>query len=119
MRPAPFFAAIALALFGATACATPPGPERAQLADARADNVDALKSALADALGVAQVEFGAVDLSTATAIPVLPPAPSRLESKSLARPILFDLEIEHGDCRAVRRDSGEIFALTGVRCRAA
>lgn len=108
-----------LAVFCAAACATGAAAGPARLADTREDNVRALTIALGEALGRAKVELGAADLSAATTIPVLPPPLSPLETRSLAAPVLFDLEIEDGGCRAVRRDTAEVFPLTGVRCRAA
>ena len=108
-----------LAFLAAAACATGAGAAPAQLADTREDNIRALTAALGEALGRARVELGAVDLESASAIPILPPPPSALETRSLAQPVVFDLEIENGACTAVRRDTGETYALPGVRCRAA
>ncbi|MDZ7629199.1 MAG: hypothetical protein U5J99_12440 [Parvularculaceae bacterium] len=108
-----------LALLAAAACATGAGAAPARLADPGAENVRALTDALGHALGRARVELGAADLATATAIPVLPPPPGPYETRSLAEPVIFDLEIEGGTCRAVRRDTGEVVPLPGVRCRAA
>lgn len=113
-RPFAFLALLLLA-----ACATGAAARPARLADAREDNIRALTIALGDAVGRRNAALGAADLETATAIPVLPPRPSPLETRSLAAPILFDLEIESGACRARRRDTAEIFPLPGVRCRAA
>lgn len=109
---------LSLALLAA-ACATGASAAPAWLADTREDNIRTLTAALGRALGRARVEIGAADLETATTIPVLPPPLSPLETRSLAQPILFDLEIENGACAAVRRDTGEVFPLKGVRCRAA
>lgn len=113
-RRLPLVALIALA-----ACATGASAAPARLADTREDNIRALTTALASAVGRATIELGAADLDAATTIPVLPPPLSPLETRSLAAPILFDLEIENGACRAVRRDTGGVFPLPGVRCRAA
>lgn len=107
------------AFFCAAACATGAEAGPARLADAREDNIRALTIALGEAVGRATIELGAADLAAATTIPVLPPPLSPLETRSLAAPILFDLEIEGGACRAVRRDTAEVFPLPGVRCRAA
>lgn len=101
------------------ACQTHAASAPAVLADASEENISALKMALAASMGVARVELGAGDLEAAATIAVLPPRPGPSETKSLARPILFDLEIEDGQCSAVRRDTSERVPLTGVRCRAA
>ncbi len=110
-------AAGALALL--VGCATYAEAEPAVLDDAGSENVRALTETLAGAMGVARVTLGAADLTTATVIPVLPPAPSTYDTKSLATPTLFDLEIDAGRCFARRRDTGERFALDNVRCRPA
>lgn len=109
-----FFAVGALA-----ACATHAEAEPAILDSAGVENVEALTGALAKAMGVARIALGAVDLETASAIPVLPEPPSPYETKSLAAPTYFDLEIENGRCFARRRDTGERFALDAVSCRSA
>jgi len=99
------------------ACQTAETPRPAVLVRADAQTLEALKSALADALGVAHVELGAGDLTRTSAIPVLPSPPSPLEGRSPAMPILYDLAVRGEDCLAIARGSGEEIALRGVSCR--
>ncbi len=100
-------------------CATPmtEGPARLEIADV--ETLTALKSALGEALGRASITLGPEDLSTSGAVSVLPPPPGPLEDRSLAMPVIFDLGIEDGACVAVRRDTGAVAPLRGVRCRPA
>lgn len=82
-----------------------------------AETITMLKSALADAMNTKTVELGAGDPTVASTIAVLPPRLSTNEDRSLARPVLFDLELRGQACFAVRRDTGAAYAL-GVRCKA-
>lgn len=90
----------------------------AVLASGDEETVTALKTVLADALNRSDVILGAGDPTKTPVIAVQPHKPSRYEDRSLARPILFDIELRGGACVAVRRDTGEAFDLTGVACRA-
>lgn len=83
------------------------------------ETITTLKSVLAEAMNTATVELGAGDPTVTSTIAVLPPRPSSYEDRSLARPVLFDLEIRaRGGCFAVRRDTGAAYELIGVRCKA-
>lgn len=107
----------ALALLAAAACqshGTPSGP--AFLASDDADNMTALQAGLAAAMGRASVELGAGDPLSTGAVAVLPPPVTSPEDRSLAMPVMFDLEMRDGECVAVRRDSGSVHDLPGVQC---
>lgn len=78
--------------------------------------MERLKAGLADAMGRANIEFGAGDPLGEGTVVVLPPRPTSLETHSLAVPVTFDLEVRGDMCIAVRRDSGEAFELPGVEC---
>lgn len=100
-------------------CATgAAGAMPAVLESADAETMAALKTVLGEALNAARVELGAGDPSASPVIAVLPPKPGPHEDRSLARPILFDIEIRDGACVAVRRDTGQAFDMGGIACRA-
>ncbi len=104
------------AAHGLSACQTMPQREPARLETADAENVEALRQALAAAVGQANAELGAGDLADLSTIAVLPPPLHPLETHSLAMPVLFDLVIEKGRCLAVHQGTGEATKLPGVRC---
>jgi hypothetical protein len=83
---------------------------------ASAEDIPALKAALAGAMGRARIELGAGDPTREPVVAVLPPPLGPNEDRSPATPALFDLVLRGGDCYAVRRDTGEETALAGVEC---
>ncbi len=108
------FALAALAIGGCqhTGDATP-----AVLADASEPSMQALKSALASALGRSQVELGASDPMHIPRVSVLPPPLSPLEDRSPVKPALFDLFIRNGSCFAIQVETKIETELTNVPCR--
>lgn len=102
-------------LTGLAACDTAPRP--AVLTDTSPETVAAVKGVLAAALGRAQIELGAGDLTQDPVISVLPPRPGPHEGNSPAVPALFDIVLMNGDCYVQERASGEMFSLTGIECR--
>ena len=112
------FLAAASLLAAACAATTPKTGSPARLASGDDASLVALKAALADATGVRRVELGPGDVTTQSSIAVLPPRPGLQEARSLARPTMFDLVIDGGACRLVRREDGAVFAAPGVRCLA-
>ena len=107
---------LAAALAGA--CQTASAAVPAVLMRADQVSVDRLKSTLAKVVGRSQVELGPGDLTQTSVVSVLPVPPGRLEDRSLAKPTLFRLEIEGGDCTLVREDTGARIPLAGVECHA-
>ncbi|GAB4517175.1 MAG: hypothetical protein Kow00133_01450 [Amphiplicatus sp.] len=89
----------------------------AVLASADAETMAQVKSALAEAMGVAKIELGAGDPAKVSTLSVLPPRPTPHEDRSLARPTQFDIVLKEGRCFAVRRNTGEAHELEGVSCR--
>ena len=89
---------------------------RAALITAEPENREALKSGLADAMGVRRIKLGPSDPSREPYAAVLPPALGPYEGASPAVPTVFDLYVEDGRCVAVRRDTGDAHALPDVRC---
>lgn len=77
----------------------------------------ALQSALAHAMGRAQVELGPSQSAHTSSVSVLPPALGPHETHSMALPIMFDIISENGHCLAIRRDTKEVHHLPGVTCR--
>ena len=75
-----------------------------------------LKTALASAVGRAQIELGPNDPTLSSTISVLPPPPGPLETHSLAKPISFSLLKMGARCLLVRLDTNESFPLDGVAC---
>lgn len=110
------FALIGALLFAA-ACQTSPASEAAVLESADTQTMTKVKSVLAGAMSVANVELGAGDPTEAPVISVLPPRPSPYEDRSPAMPTLFDLVLKGDICYAVRRETSETYELDGVACR--
>lgn len=106
-----------LLLVSLSACQTPTAMKMATLQTTDAENIAALKSALAAAMGKARVEIMEVDLTTATTVSVLPPKPGPFETHSLATPTLFDLISDGDTCLIVQRDTVAQFAAPGLKCR--
>jgi len=94
----------------------PPSPAR--LADTEPETMDALRKALARAMGEAQVVLGASHPDKTGAVVVLPRRLSSVEDRSLAQPVRFDLELHGETCFAVRHDTGERVRLAGIDCKA-
>lgn len=99
-----------------SACQTAPRDGPARLDIGKPGTREALHRDLGAILGRAEVELGPEDLSVSTSISVLPPRPGRYETRSLARPEVFDLVIRNGACVAVRRRTGTAYPLDDVRC---
>lgn len=115
------FSAMLLGAGAAMSCGCVTGVAGAMPAVLESDDAEtttALKAVLAEAMGVARVELGPVDLTASPVVSVLPPKPNPHEGRSTARPTLFDIEIQGGRCVAVRRDTGQAFELNGLQCRA-
>ena len=93
-------------------------PQPAVLANGEPETIEALKTALASALGRSQIELGPSDPTTSSVIMVPPPPLHPTETHSIAMPIAFKLLLKDGACIAVNEKSGEEFALEGVTCRA-
>ena len=115
------FRSIASAIAGAAmlstaACQTEVHMTPATLGNADAGNVEALKSALAEATGRAHVDILETDLASASHVSVLPPPPGEFETHSLAMPVEFDIFVDEGVCTLVRRDTGESFPAPDVSC---
>ncbi|MEM9939445.1 MAG: hypothetical protein AAF768_11395 [Pseudomonadota bacterium] len=109
-------AAVLLVLGG---CKLPDRPVPAVLESTDEGAVSALRASLASALGQARVELGPEDLSTSSAVSVLPPKLNPLEGRSTAMPVQFDLVLEAGACLLVHRETGEVYPLEGTECRPA
>ena len=111
--------AAALALFAASlpgACQMTENVTPAVLADDDGQTMAALKSALTQAVGRAQIELGAGDPTRVASVAVLPPRPATPDDRSPAMPELFDLVLRGQACYAIHRKSGEAYELTGVTC---
>jgi len=108
-----------LFLFALPGCQTHADMTPATLTTADAANIIILKAALSDAMGRANIEIAAADLTTATHVSVLPPPPGEFETHSVAMPVAFDIVLDDGVCTLVRRDTGERHAAPGLACRPA
>lgn len=76
-----------------------------------------LKSALATAVGRAQVELGPDDFTMVDRVSVLPPQLGSMDDRSPARPIVFSIILRDGDCFAVHPETSETVRLSGLECR--
>jgi len=96
------------ALAMATACqSTPQQAVPAVLTDRGPETMDTLKATLASAMGKAQVELGAGDPTTTSAITVLPPPLGPMETASTAMPTQFNLMMRGDTCMVVHGETGE------------
>ncbi|MEM9570694.1 MAG: hypothetical protein AAF996_04455 [Pseudomonadota bacterium] len=89
----------------------------AVLADTSETNLDALKTAMANTMGRAQIELGVSDLSNSSRLAVLPPRLSPNDDRSPALPTYFDLVIKNGMCMAVHSETGSETELRDVACK--
>jgi hypothetical protein len=112
----PLVAVTALAVASLGACSSVASPSPARLADPSAATLARVTSALRTALGRPQLELGAVDYRTATAIAVLPTPVSSRETRSLAVPSLYNIMTDGTKCHLVGATDGKVIALDGVRC---
>lgn len=106
------------ALSGLAACQTAPAPEPALLAEATPEAMAVVTGTLATAVDRVRIELGPVDLTRDPAISVLPPPLGEHEAHSPAMPVMFDLVTQDGACFVRARDSGELYPLPGITCRA-
>ncbi len=88
----------------------------ATLADTNEANIAALKSALADAMGRANIKLGANGDAPTTQVTVLPPPRGKHEMNSPAMPTHFDIVTDGIECSLIQQDTGEIFPAPGVAC---
>jgi hypothetical protein len=114
----PRSAVLVLAAVLASACQSASASVPAVLMHADEGTMHRLKSTLAKAVGRAQVELGPGDPTQSSVLSVLPVPPGPLEDRSLAKPLLFRLEIVGATCSLVREESGARITLEGVDCRA-
>lgn len=112
-------AAIVLSAALAGACQLTSAGVPAVLAHADAAAMVRLKAALATAMGRSPVELGPGDPTQSPVLSVLPLPPGPLEDRSLAKPVIFRLEIQGEACVLVREETGARVTLEGVDCRAA
>lgn len=75
-----------------------------------------LKSALASAVGRAQVELGPDDFTMVDHVSVLPPQLGSMEDHSTARPTIFAIILQDGVCYAVHPETSQKFRLSGIDC---
>ncbi|MEM1150288.1 MAG: hypothetical protein AAGI03_07000 [Pseudomonadota bacterium] len=90
----------------------------AVLMDDSAETMETLKATLADATGTASVELGAGDPTQTSAVTVLPPRLSPLETASTAMPTRFNLMMRGETCMVVHSETGEEFQIE-LPCRPA
>lgn len=101
------------------ACTSLRAPAPAVLASGDPATLSALRAALAQAMGQAQVELGPGDPTQSPIISVLPRPPGPLEDRSLALPTIFLLETQNGQCFLVREEGGARTRIEGVFCKPA
>lgn len=107
-----------LALAGfVVSCETTAEATPATLASADSDTMEYVRSVLADALGRAQINFGAGDPTSSPVISVLPPRPVDHEGRSLATPEQFDIFMQGSRCYVRRRKTGDEYSLRDIDCR--
>lgn len=80
-------------------------------------SMQALKTALGEAVGRANVELGAGDPTKVSRVSVLPPPLGPLETRSVAKPAWFQIMMAGGDCMVMDVESGETHALKGGPCQ--
>jgi len=107
------------AILGLSACQSAPAqePVPAVLVEVDEETVITIRTSVAAALNKATVELGAADLTTSSTLSVLPPRPTQYETRSLAKPILFDLMSDGEVCYLVQQGTNEMIVIEGVTCR--
>lgn len=117
MKKGPALIAISALLLAA--CQTHAGMEPATFEQTDAETVDTLRTHLVRAMGKANVDIMATDLTQETSVSVRPPPPGPHETHSLAMPIIFDVMTDNTACILVRRDTGERVTIPELRCQPA
>lgn len=110
-----FLAGLLSASLGACMSHSPQSP--GVLTDTGAANITALKTALSEAVGRANIKLGAGDLDTATRVTVLPPPRGKYEMNSPAMPLHFEIVTDGADCWLVQQDTRQRFEAPGLSCK--
>lgn len=107
------------AIMGLSACQSAPvsEPVLAVLVEVDEETVITIRKSVAEALNKATVELGASDLTVSSTLSVLPPRPTQFETRSLAKPILFDLMSDGEVCYLVQHGTSEQIVIEGITCR--
>lgn len=111
-----WLAAVALLSPVAGACQNRPPDGPARILATEAEAAAALRAAAGRIEGRTVLELGAGPVLGVSSITVLPPAPGPLETRSPARPAVYDIHIRGGRCLLVRRTDGASAVLETVRC---
>ena len=104
-------------VLGLGACQHASGSVPAVLEDSSEETMTAVKAALSETIGRANIEFGVGDPTKTALIAVLPPPLTPHEDRSPATPTVFDLVLRDGICFAVNAETGVETELAGVPCR--
>ncbi len=117
MRTFSLLACLSIASLGA--CVSQPEPPTpATLTDTSDENIVALTSALAIAMGRANIKLGAMKDAPATQVTVLPPPRGKYEMNSPALPTHFDILTNGRECWLIQQETGERFEAPGLKCTA-
>jgi hypothetical protein len=108
-----------LSLLALPSCQTHADMTPATLSTVDTANIAILKTVLGKAMGRADIQIAATDLTAVTHVSVLPPPPGEFETHSVAMPVAFDIVLDKGVCGLLRRDTGEYHAAPGLACRPA
>lgn len=109
------FAAATLISLGA--CVSNPAPNQpATLGEMDDANTAALKAALANAMGRANIKLGPTGEPPVTHVTVLPPPRGEYEMNSPVLPTHFNIITDGTDCWLEKQDTGEIFPAPDVTC---
>lgn len=100
-------------------CQSISGPVPAVLSSSDPAEIARLKTALASAMGRAQVELGPGDPTHSPTLSVLPRPIGPPDDRSLVLPTIFRLEMEGGECFVVREENGTRTRIDGGRCKPA
>ncbi len=100
-------------------CQSMSGPVPAVLSSSDPAAIERLKTALASAMGRAQVELGPGDPTQSPTVSVLPRPVGPPDDRSLSVPTVFRLEMEGGECFAVREENGARTRIDGAQCKPA
>ena len=100
-------------------CQTKTDLQPAKLDITSSAQADSVIAVLADALGHAVSETVPANMSGANTLSVPPPQLSEYETRSPAKPAVFDVMIDSATCVLVERATGEVYPLWQVSCSVA
>lgn len=95
-----------------------PALQPAELDIASSAQIESLKAVLTEALGRTVTQTVPAEMRGTRTLAVPPPPLSEHETRSPAKPAVFDVMLDAGACVLVQRETGEVYPIEDMPCRA-